>query len=277
VNYIELKCEKPATEEQLDILIADLADLGFESFAEEKDHLLSYIPEQAYSEEILSENTYMSDQHAMGTLAIRQIEDQNWNAEWERSYEAVVIDERCRIRAPFHPVDNSIAFDVVIQPKMSFGTAHHETTALIISMLLQEEITGFKVLDMGCGTGVLAILSILKGAQSAVAIDLDEWAFNNTVENVALNNIRHIDVKLGDASLLGSELFHLILANINKNVLLNDMQKYAQVLRKGGRIIFSGFYTSDLNDIKTEAEMNGLDYNLHKEKNNWVAAIFTKN
>jgi ribosomal protein L11 methyltransferase len=276
VNYIEIKCEKPSSEEQLDILIADMADLGFESFTEEEDYLLAYIPENEYVNKLLSENAYLMQQKAEGKLAVKLIEDQNWNAIWESSYDPVVIDNRCRIRAPFHPADNSMKFDIVIHPKMSFGTAHHETTALIISMLLHEEIAGLKVLDMGCGTGVLAILSVLKGAQSAVAIDFDEWAYNNTIENVALNNISNIDVKLGDASVLGNESFILILANINKNVLLKDMQSYTQVLEKEGRIIFSGFYKSDLDDIKTVAEKNGLTYQSHNEKNNWVAAVFSK-
>jgi len=276
VNYIELKCEKPATEEQLEILIAELSDLGFESFEEETDHLLAYIPQKDYSKDMLTGNMYLMDQEADGKLVIKLIKEQNWNAVWESSYDPVVIDGRCQIRAPFHQADDKMDFDIVIHPKMSFGTAHHETTSLIISILLNEEVRGLKVLDMGCGTGVLAILSILKGAKSAVAIDFDEWAYNNSIENIALNNISNIDVQLGDASLLGNKSFNLILANINKNVLLADIKAYSKVLDKGGRIIFSGFYNSDLEDIKTEAGKNSLTYQSHREKNNWVAAIFTK-
>jgi len=276
VDYIELTCEKPASEEQLEILIAELAELGFESFTEEADRLLAYIPEKAFSKDMLSGNSFVVEQETIGKLAIELIKEQNWNAVWESNYDPVVIDSRCQIRAPFHPPDTSLEFDILIHPKMSFGTAHHETTSQIISMLLDEEVAGLKVLDMGCGTGVLAILAMLKGAKSAVAIDFDEWAFNNTIENVALNNVKHIEVKLGDAGLLGSEKFDLVLANINKNVLLTDMNVYAKVLEKGGHIIFSGFYNIDLDDIKKEAEKNGLSYGSHSEKNNWVAASFFK-
>ena len=159
---------------------------------------------------------------------------------------------------------------------MSFGTAHHETTSQIISILLDEDVTGLKLLDMGCGTGVLAILAMLKGAKSAVAIDYDEWAYNNSIENVALNKMDQIDVQLGDATLLGNELFDLILANINKNVLLADIHAYSKVLKRGGRIIFSGFYVDDLVDIKEEAEKHSLAYQSHRNKNRWVAAVFVK-
>lgn len=277
MNYIELKCVKPPDEVQLEILIADLADLGFESFIEEANHLLAYIPEHEYTDDLPEKNAYLCKQKEMGKLSTDRIEEQNWNALWESSYEPVIIDQSCMIRAPFHPADQSMKFDIIIHPKMSFGTAHHETTALIISMLLDEKMKGLNVLDMGCGTGVLAILSILQGARSAVAIDFDEWAYNNTIENVALNNIKHIDVKHGDASSLGDESFDLILANINKNVLIKDMPAYAKVLVKKGRIIFSGFYVSDLDDIKAEAIKHGLVFKSYREKNSWVAAIFLKN
>lgn len=276
MNYIELKCQKPATEELLEILIADLADLGFESFSEEEDVLLAYIPEKDYVVDLLSENQFIKDQFTENKLTINLIKEQNWNAVWESNYDPVIIDERCQIRAPFHPVKKELKFDILIHPKMSFGTAHHETTSQIIKILLDEEVDGLRVLDMGCGTGVLAILSILKGAKSVVAIDFDEWAYNNSIENVALNNVSDINVKLGDATVLGNETFDLILANINKNVLLADMESYSKVLQFGGRIIFSGFYDSDLADITEAAEKCGLKYQFHREKNKWVAASFTK-
>lgn len=257
-------------------MIAELAELGFESFTEEEKQLLAYMPEKDFSDDLLLLNDYLKELRTGGKLAIKLIREKNWNAVWESNYEPVIIDDRCQIRAPFHPANDKLEFDIVIHPKMSFGTAHHETTSQIISRLLDEDVQGLNVLDMGCGTGVLAILAMLKGAKSAVAIDFDEWAYNNSIENVALNKINHIDVKLGDATLLGNKTFDLILANINKNVLLEDIKVYSKVLSRGGRIIFSGFYTDDMDDIKEEADKNNLSYQSHSDKNKWVAAVFVK-
>lgn len=273
MTYIELVCKKPAGSTELGIVIAELADLGFESFTEEEKRLLAYIPEKDYSGDLLKRSDYLAEH--LKVLEVNTIGEQNWNAVWESNYEPVVIGT-CGIRAPFHPENKEVTYDIVIQPKMSFGTAHHETTALIVEMLLEEDVAGKQVLDMGCGTAVLAILASMRGAARIMAIDNDEWAYNNALENIALNNVKNVEVALGDEQLLGSDSYDLILANINKNVLLSAMPAYAKVLRDGGRIIFSGFYDSDLDDIKNRAAGLGLHYLYHKEKNNWVAAAFTK-
>ncbi|NTW25520.1 MAG: 50S ribosomal protein L11 methyltransferase, partial [Lentimicrobium sp.] len=167
-----------------------------------------------------------------------------------------------------------IEYEIVIEPKMSFGTAHHETTALMIEYLLEENMSGLSTLDMGCGTGVLAILALMRGASPVTAIDNDEWAYRNSLENVERNKSASIDVYLGDAALLAGKKFDFIIANINRNILLNDMEAYCASLNKGGTLLMSGFYFEDLPVIRNSASSLGLTYDGHKERNNWVAACF---
>jgi ribosomal protein L11 methyltransferase len=204
------------------------------------------------------------------------IPDQDWNATWEASYEPVIINEFCRIRAPFHKVEGSYKYDLIIEPKMSFGTAHHETTSQIIELMLQSDFTGLNLLDMGSGTGVLAILAKKLGSATTVAIDNDEWAYRNALDNIRLNDENDIIVELGDANSLNDRQFDIILANINRNILLRDMKEYVKCLVDGGKIFFSGFYEEDLVLIAKEAERLGLKYSNHVTKNNWAAAVFVK-
>jgi ribosomal protein L11 methyltransferase len=270
VNYIEIKIHVSQENSQKDILIAELSDLGFESFVEEDNILLAYIPEDSFSPDSLK----LLDKRE---VKISVIPDQNWNAVWESNYQPVIIANQCLIRAPFHDADPDMKFDIVLQPKMAFGTAHHETTAMMIERLLEEKVTGKRILDMGCGTGVLAILAALKGAKDITAIDNDEWAFRNSIENKKLNGLDFIHVEMGEAgSLKDKGYFDLILANINKNILLTDMQTYCNSLSQNGKIIFSGFYLDDLDDIKKEAKQNGMNFVSNISRNNWVAAIFIK-
>ena len=273
MNYVELKFLVPEPPEMGEIIIAELAEIGFESFAEEADFILAYIPQKDFSKEKLSSIAYF--QHVETEPAIQLIKDQNWNAIWESNYPSVTIAGKCHVRAPFHEKNETVDFDILIHPKMAFGTAHHETTSLMITFLLEEDCDGKRVLDMGCGTGVLAILASMKGALQVDAIDNDKWSYNNTLENAGLNNCENINIKLGDADLLGNEdLYDIILANINKNILLKDIHRYAKVLKKGGRLFLSGFYTEDLKDISREAEKNGLKFVRKQTQNNWVAAVF---
>jgi ribosomal protein L11 methyltransferase len=208
-------------------------------------------------------------------LNVEEMPDKDWNELWEASYQPVVVNERCRVRAPFHEPDPSFEFDLVIEPKMSFGTANHETTAQIIQLMLETDFQGKEVLDMGSGTAVLAILAKKLGSARTVAIDNDEWAYRNAFTNIELNGISDIEIVLGDAlSIKGS--FDVVLANINRNILLRDMHYYVEAMTPNAHIFFSGFYTEDLSSIREEAERLGLHYCRHLSRNNWVAAEFVK-
>jgi ribosomal protein L11 methyltransferase len=277
VNYIELKYPKPADEIISDLLVSDLGELGFESFAEEDQFLAAYIPEKNFLLENLFALVPLKKFYDDGALEINLIEDRNWNAVWESNYPPVLIANRCFVRAPFHEPDPKAEFNILIKPKMAFGTAHHETTELMTELLLETEVAGKTVLDMGCGTGVLAILASMKRAEKITAIDFDEWAFKNSLENVEANKIENIEVLMGDSGKIDtSERFHLILANINKNTLLNDLPVYASALKRGGKLFLSGFYDVDLKDISNKANEIGLIFDSSRTKNKWTAAVYLK-
>lgn len=275
MEYIELSCTLRNDEGLQDILIAKLGEIGFESFVEEDEVLLAYIQGENYKEQLLKEIFNEKLFHDIPYM-MTQIEERNWNAEWESNYPSVLIDERCMVRAPFHEKNPNVEFDIVIEPKMSFGTAHHETTSQMLKLLLDEDVKGLNVLDMGCGTGVLAILAKMKGAASVTAIDNNDWAYENSIENLRRNDIHDQTIILGDASVLESKTFDLILANINRNILLKDMHCYSDCLSERGKLFMSGFYEADLSAIKTEALRLGMKFVKHISSNNWVAAVFTR-
>ena len=197
----------------------------------------------------------------------------NWNQEWEKNFEPIDVDGLCYIRAPFHEKTNS-KYDIVIEPKMSFGTGHHETTHMMIQHLLAMDVTNMKTLDMGCGTAILAILADMKGAKPIDAIDIDNWCFLNSIENAARNNCHNIAVFEGDASLLIHQKYDLIIANINRNILLSDMATYVKCLNKGGTILFSGFYEEDIPYINEACLNNGLIFESKLQRNKWVSLKF---
>ena len=265
----------PSSDVQHDMLVAMLAEIGFDSFLDENSTIKAYC--SADSRDDFAVENLLLDPAFVGLqlLNVEEMPDKDWNELWEASYQPVVVNERCRVRAPFHEPDPSFEFDLVIEPKMSFGTANHETTAQIIQLMLETDFSGKEVLDMGSGTAVLAILAKKLGAAHTVAIDNDEWAYRNAFTNIELNGISEIDVILGDAMAIKGQ-FDMVLANINRNILLRDMHFYVDAMKPNAHIFFSGFYTEDLGSIKAEAERLGLKYCRHLSRNNWVAAEFVK-
>ena len=256
-----------------EILVAELGLLNFESFVNNDDSLQAYVQEDAFDEQAVKDLYILHNPNFEINTEVNCIEQQNWNAEWEKSFEPIEVDGKCVVRAPFHD-KNEVEFDIVITPKMSFGTGHHETTHQMISHILNLEMKSKSILDMGCGTGVLAILASMKGADFITAIDIDEWAYLNTIENTLENKCGHIVVKRGGAEIVGNKSFDFVFANINLNILLNDMSAYANVMHSGSKIIFSGFYTSDIPLIDEKASSLGM-YSIGKsEKNKWVALIY---
>jgi ribosomal protein L11 methyltransferase len=272
MDYAELRFDNITGEDEKSLLTAWLLDKGFESFVEEEDALLAYIGLQDMDEAWLEAR----DMPVAANIKVswKTIREQNWNETWERSYEPVRIGQRCIIRAPFHDAGTNYEFEIVIEPKMSFGTAHHDTTALMIEHMLEMDITGSSVLDMGCGTAVLAILACMSGAAQVMAVDNDRWAYENALENVSRNDCGQVDVKEGDASLLQGRKFDIILANINRNVLIEDIPAYAEALNKGGILLLSGFYHDDLQQIVERAEAHRLFIADSVTRNDWVAANF---
>jgi ribosomal protein L11 methyltransferase len=254
-----------------DILSAQLADLGFESFVSVESGLEAFVQTSLFSEEALK--TVLADFPMKVEIdySFHQIEDKNWNEEWEKHYfNPIEIENLCCIHSSFHQPEGDFQYRILIDPKMSFGTGHHQTTLLMLKEILSIDFTGKSVLDMGCGTAVLAILASMRGANPVLAIDIDEWAFNNTLENIQLNNTRNIDVLWGGAELLGIETFDIIFANINRNILLQDIPAYVNVLNDGGALIMSGFYKEDIPLIRAKCEECSLTFSHFEELDNWV-------
>ena len=277
MKYIEIDCIITPAETGNEIIIALLADMGCDSFVEKENGVQAYIAKDIFDEKQLKDLfSDVSTWNFSVSYSWEEVEEQNWNAVWESNYEPVLIDNACYIRAPFHPNRQDVKYEIVIEPKMSFGTAHHPTTSQMISYILEEDCEGKTVLDMGSGTGVLAILAIMRGAKHATAIDNDEWAYENCLENVEKNHISNIEVVLGNADNI-REKYDIILANINRNILMQDMGKYANALNKNGILLLSGFYLEpDLEILKKETEKYNLVFDSFKEQENWVAAKFRK-
>ncbi|RXR19375.1 50S ribosomal protein L11 methyltransferase [Flavobacterium amnicola] len=253
-----------------EILIAELGELPFDSFIETESGFSAYILKDLWNENILADIYILENPEFKISYSFEEIEQVNWNAEWEKNFDPIDVDGLCHVRAPFHEKTNA-PFDIVIEPKMSFGTGHHETTHMMIQHLLEMDVTGMKTLDMGCGTAILAILAEMKGAKPIDAIDIDNWCYLNSIENAERNNCQHISVYEGDATLLKDKKYDLIIANINRNILLNDMQTYVDCLNPGGTILFSGFYEQDIPFIDASCTEKGLTFVKKIQRNNWVS------
>ena len=253
-----------------EILIAELGEKPFESFIETDNGFSAYIQKDLWSKDVLDDIYLLHSPEFTISHTIEEIAQVNWNEEWEKNFDPIVVDGKCHVRAPFHPKTNA-EFDIIIEPKMSFGTGHHETTHMMIQHLLETDITNKKTLDMGCGTAILGILAEMKGAKPIDAIDIDNWCYLNSIENAERNNCHEITVYEGDAALLKDKNYDVIIANINRNILLNDMQQYVNSLKKDGILLLSGFYNEDIPFIDASCTEKGLTFVKKFERNNWVS------
>lgn len=278
MNYIEISFELKPKSPWSDILTAYLAEIGFESFVDTEAGLQAYIQEELFDAELLQNVDVIVNppEELQLKYRVKTIAAQNWNATWESSFDPVIIDEDLAIVAPFHQTFPSTKYVITIEPKMSFGTGHHQTTRLMSKALFDLEDVPSRVVDMGCGTGVLAILAEKLGANQLLAIDVELWAYENTVENIERNSCRHIQAEHGDVSNIIGQQFDLILANINKNVLKADMQHYANCLPAGGRLFLSGFFTSDNDELLDVAKNCNLALDKTFQEENWSCLTLIK-
>jgi ribosomal protein L11 methyltransferase len=273
MQYLELKLAiQPNDDYIVDLLASFLGEIGFESFEEDIDGMLAFIRKDMFDEDalvhLISNFPYTSDIQ----YSIANVDEVNWNEEWEKHYfEPIVIGNQCVIHSSFHTDVPSAEYDIVIDPKMSFGTGHHETTSMMIEEILEADLKGKSVLDMGCGTAVLGILAAKRGASPVLAIDIDPWCTENSKENIQNNRVEWIQVVLGGAEQLENVKVNVIFANINRNILLEDIKKYSACLGEGGVLYMSGFYTSDIPVLMEEANRYGLQLKASREKNNWAA------
>ncbi len=280
MKYIEVTFKThPCTETVNDVVSALAGEIGFESFVECEGGVQAYIQQPLFDEEALRR---MVDEFPLPdtqiTFTAQEAEDKDWNEEWEKNFfQPIVIEDRCCIHSTFHHDTPKTEYEILINPQMAFGTGHHETTSSIIAELLEADLQGKSVLDMGCGTSILAILASMRGAARVTAIDIDDWCVNNSRDNIALNHCDNITVELGDARILsGREPFDVVIANINRNILLADMPAYAEVMHSGSQLLMSGFYVEDIPAIQQKAESLGFEFAHHREKNRWAAVKFIK-
>jgi len=279
MKYIQVTFSFKAIEAyQQDLLIAELGDIGFNTFEEVEGGFLAFVDLNTFSEDKLKNVLEQFEGEFECNYTISEIEGKNWNEEWEKNFEPLIINDQCYVRATFHEAQPAYRYEIVIDPKMAFGTGHHQTTTMMMQYILETDVKDKEILDMGCGTAILAILAAKKGASRLIAIDNDEVCYESSVENAALNDIINLEALCGGKEAIPDTAFDIILANINRNILLDQIPAYAKVLKAGGSIFFSGFYeTPDLDMIKGACEPLGIKYVDHKKIGEWVAACFKKN
>lgn len=273
-TYIEYNFKITPPQPGTEILIAELGQAGFESFVENEEGVEAYIQKEEWNEDILQDIFILKSAEFEITFQQKEIAQVNWNEEWEKNFNPIVVADTCAVRAPFH-IPFNVEYEIIIEPKMSFGTGHHETTFMMLQHILETNCDGKRVLDMGCGTAVLAILAEMRGAKSLDAIDIDEWCVTNSIENLERNNCSRTTTSLGGADVIPTKpKYDIVIANINRNILLEDMATYVSVLEKGGVLFLSGFYKEDLPIITNCCNNLGLTFVQNKVKNNWIAAKF---
>ncbi len=275
MDYLEFAFRIIPAEPGMEIAQAALSTLPFDSFTMEDDVLRAYIPEDQFAQEDFDDLFLWGLDGFEIDYQISKIEQKNWNEEWEKNFSPIDVDGRATIRAPFHPAPAS-GMDILIEPRMSFGTGHHQTTYMMVTHVLDTDCCGKDVCDMGCGTGVLAIAAAKKGAKNVLAADIDEWAYGNALDNVAANSCPQVRVVQGSAEVLGEEKFDLFLANINRNILVRYMADYARAVRPGGYLVMSGFYVPDNEAITAEAAKYGFSLEKALEKDRWSSLKFRK-
>ncbi len=278
MKYSSVIFTSPTMEDwQKDLLIASLGDIGYDTFEDIEQGFAAYIPAANLDLQAL-ETVLLSETEGFDlTYEVQDVEEQNWNKLWESNFNPITVDERCHVRATFHEPRPDMPYEIVIDPKMSFGTGHHQTTSMMLSYVLEDDFKGKEVLDMGCGTGILAILAIKRGAIKALAVDYDEICVASVEENKLLNNVSSIEALLGSKDVIEGRIFDVILANINRNILLDQLDQYSASTRVGGQLYISGFYAiEDLPILREKAEAVGFKYERMKVLDTWCSAKFNK-
>lgn len=261
-----------------DILIAELAEIGFDTFQENENGIEAYAEEDKYDAEALEAIKEKYNQLTALSFSFEKIEKRNWNEDWEKSYEPIIVDDRCLIRAGFHKIEKKYPYEINITPKMSFGTGHHQTTYLMVKAQMDIHHKGNRVMDAGCGTAILSIMASKLGASQIEAFDIDEWSVVNGEENIEINNCQNINLQQGkitEVNLTGK--FDIILANINKNVLLDEIKIYTTFLNFGSQLLLSGFYTHDIADLLQEALKHNLTEVKRDSRETWASLLLKKN